>query len=512
MDEKLKVAETEKEVLKEVVLKLRRSTENLRELESRIGQVTVENEALVEEHEAVTVARAELVSLIIENNAMDQKVRYLENEREAIQEGLLKSNRSNSYAQELEARIAQLQDDKESLAEENWGFRNSSKAILAGASAEPAASRMEDNKLDQKVKTLEKKEEDSAKHIVELKLAKLPTEPTNCSQGRIAVDEASVLASVANTDNAANSQTLSREKVEIGSERVINEKEKSEASSDNISHTSGIRSMQVDNESGPGLPDIIRSNFSTRENEVDDTKAESTSSEGRETIGSSESRQTSLPPTESVMATAPSKEHRIPRQEDPAAGRASKARMQISAGAEFSKTLALTSERNETGSQSDSPESVLSSPLPPNSASQSSSSKMEESLQTSEIASGPAVPASTTTEVSHDASVGNADATPQSHVDDERTAVRVFQRMITIDMHYHDRKKKERVCTVKANYTGPMVDGVPHGSGMIRFQNGSMYVGSFENGCMHGNGVFNHKKRGGKRKTFTGIFHQNEYG
>jgi hypothetical protein len=144
----------------------------------------------------------------------------------------------------------------------------------------------------------------------------------------------------------------------MGSERVINKKEKSEASSDNISHTSGIRSMQVDNESGPGLPDIIQSNFSTRENEVDDTKAESTS-EGRETIGSSESRQTSLPPTESVMATTPSKEHRIPRQEDPAAGTASKARMQLSAGAEFSKTLALTSERNETGSQSDSPKSVL---------------------------------------------------------------------------------------------------------------------------------------------------------
>ena len=108
-------------------------------------------------------------------------------------------------------------------------------------------------------------------------------------------------------------------------------------------------------------------------------------------------------------------------------------------------------------------------------------------------------------------SADNLSATPSQLDEEERPTVRVFQKNITMKMRYQNRNGQDRYRNVEASYTGPFVNGVPHGSGMLRFPNGSMYLGDFENGLIQGKGTFNLRTRHGKKnRTISGEFNGKE--
>ena len=95
---------------------------------------------------------------------------------------------------------------------------------------------------------------------------------------------------------------------------------------------------------------------------------------------------------------------------------------------------------------------------------------------------------------------------------DFKNLVRVYQKEVVLELHYHDNERNENCCNVHAKYTGELMNDLPHGPGTLRFLNGDLYLGEFKEGEMHGVGAFNHVGSDqGKNQTFTGIFDRNEY-
>ena len=93
-----------------------------------------------------------------------------------------------------------------------------------------------------------------------------------------------------------------------------------------------------------------------------------------------------------------------------------------------------------------------------------------------------------------------------------RSIERVYQRDLLLELHYHDKDEKEQFYNVSAKYTGPLLEGVPHGPGILRFVCGDMYLGEFEMGEMMGFGAFNHVRRDDHiNQVFKGEFSHNEF-
>jgi hypothetical protein len=60
-----------------------------------------------------------------------------------------------------------------------------------------------------------------------------------------------------------------------------------------------------------------------------------------------------------------------------------------------------------------------------------------------------------------------------------------------IDMCYFDTHTNEyRQLPSKAEYSGSVVDSKPHGNGMMKFESGDIYLGTFENGSMCRDGSY----------------------
>jgi hypothetical protein len=64
--------------------------------------------------------------------------------------------------------------------------------------------------------------------------------------------------------------------------------------------------------------------------------------------------------------------------------------------------------------------------------------------------------------------------------------------------------------TVKGRYNGTLKDGLPHGPGVLRFENRDLYIGEFFNGALQGEGTLFCRKDS-KLVTLRGEFNQNEY-
>jgi hypothetical protein len=64
-----------------------------------------------------------------------------------------------------------------------------------------------------------------------------------------------------------------------------------------------------------------------------------------------------------------------------------------------------------------------------------------------------------------------------------QSADRVSRMPVVMNLRYRD-KKTGLECTkeVNAHYSGPLVNSKPHGSGMLRFESGDMYLGEFNDG------------------------------
>jgi chromosome segregation ATPase len=90
----------------------------------------------------------------------------------------------------------------------------------------------------------------------------------------------------------------------------------------------------------------------------------------------------------------------------------------------------------------------------------------------------------------------------------ELEPIRVRQLAIELEMHHH-----ERMYLSKARYSGPMVNGLPHGQGVVWFDDtGCLYVGEFQHGEMHGVGIFNQRRAGESRnEVLQGDFIHNEF-
>jgi hypothetical protein len=73
------------------------------------------------------------------------------------------------------------------------------------------------------------------------------------------------------------------------------------------------------------------------------------------------------------------------------------------------------------------------------------------------------------------------------------------------------RMNKIKICFKKAGlegmYTGPLVNGLPHGVGTIRFTNGDTYLGEMTHGKMSGKGTLYTKSKG----IFRGCFENNKF-
>lgn len=62
---------------------------------------------------------------------------------------------------------------------------------------------------------------------------------------------------------------------------------------------------------------------------------------------------------------------------------------------------------------------------------------------------------------------------------------RVYRMKMNIDMCYFDTiTNQNREMPAKAEYSGPVVKSKPHGAGVLNFECGDMYLGSFENGTL----------------------------
>jgi hypothetical protein len=64
--------------------------------------------------------------------------------------------------------------------------------------------------------------------------------------------------------------------------------------------------------------------------------------------------------------------------------------------------------------------------------------------------------------------------------------------------------------TMKGRYNGSLENGLPHGPGVLRFENRDLYIGEFFNGALQGEGTL-FSRRDSKLVTLRGKFHQNEY-
>jgi hypothetical protein len=71
--------------------------------------------------------------------------------------------------------------------------------------------------------------------------------------------------------------------------------------------------------------------------------------------------------------------------------------------------------------------------------------------------------------------------------------------------------------TLQGRYNGRISPrtGLPHGSGVLRFENRDMYIGEFVDGALHGEGTLfartNDSNNNNKLLTLRGFFHQNEF-
>jgi chromosome segregation ATPase len=96
--------------------------------------------------------------------------------------------------------------------------------------------------------------------------------------------------------------------------------------------------------------------------------------------------------------------------------------------------------------------------------------------------------------------------------EDSTDTVRVAQQEVTLEMYYHDKQGDLQTYQVRVKYTGPAVDGVPEGPGMLRFDNGDMFLGEFSAGEMDGVGAFAHRQRHRHaNQIFFGKFSHNEF-
>jgi hypothetical protein len=79
-------------------------------------------------------------------------------------------------------------------------------------------------------------------------------------------------------------------------------------------------------------------------------------------------------------------------------------------------------------------------------------------------------------------------------------------------MQYRDHKGEPQSYDVVTKYTGPMMNGLPDGPGLLRFENGDIYLGGFENGEMNGVGAFAHRQRQRHaNQIFFGTFSNNDF-
>jgi hypothetical protein len=89
--------------------------------------------------------------------------------------------------------------------------------------------------------------------------------------------------------------------------------------------------------------------------------------------------------------------------------------------------------------------------------------------------------------------------------------IRVAQLPIELELQYQNKNARSYI--ERAKYSGPLVNGQPHGMGVLWFENGSMYVGEFHMSEMHGVGAFNYKRKGKNRTShvYRGEFVHNEF-
>ena len=100
-----------------------------------------------------------------------------------------------------------------------------------------------------------------------------------------------------------------------------------------------------------------------------------------------------------------------------------------------------------------------------------------------------------------------------SEAEDNESVVRVYQEEIQLELSFHDKDNNVDFYCEKTKYSGPLRHGLPHGQmGILRFENGDMYLGGFESGKMHGFGSFVQEESGGLVKTILkGEFANNEF-
>jgi chromosome segregation ATPase len=91
---------------------------------------------------------------------------------------------------------------------------------------------------------------------------------------------------------------------------------------------------------------------------------------------------------------------------------------------------------------------------------------------------------------------------------------RVSRMAIVLKMRYQNKNSGSmEQMDVSAEYTGPLVDGKPHGPGMVRFESGDLYLGEFQDGEMNGAGSYIRRRppREGDNVCLSGMFANNEF-
>ena len=71
------------------------------------------------------------------------------------------------------------------------------------------------------------------------------------------------------------------------------------------------------------------------------------------------------------------------------------------------------------------------------------------------------------------------------------------------------RRMEVTVAGCEATYTGPLLNGSPHGVGTLRFKNGDTYLGEMVAGEMHGKGTLYHRER--EQGILRGMFEHNVF-
>lgn len=73
---------------------------------------------------------------------------------------------------------------------------------------------------------------------------------------------------------------------------------------------------------------------------------------------------------------------------------------------------------------------------------------------------------------------------------------RVCEMQVDVELRYHEKRTNEpSTKLVLAKYTGPLVDSLPHGPGVLKFEGGDLYVGTFEDGQMNGSGSYVRRRK-----------------